>query len=120
MWYDYIGENICGWRLVRKGAYDFLHPESYSFNFVNNKGEFISDIWFPWASDFVEEKQMAIVHLRDNNAYTLDTHGKLVRKTERTLTGKMIDEIAYAISSRWPDTFAEAFLLHPHPPTGPS
>lgn len=119
MWYSYIGENICGWRLVRKGDYDFLQPLSDSFNFINNKGEFISDIWFSWASDFVEKTQMAVVHLQDGNVYTLDTHGKLSRKPERTLEGKMMDEIADAISSRWADTFAEAFLLHPQPPTLP-
>lgn len=106
MWYGYIGENICGWRLVRKGEYDFLDPWSNSFNFVNDKGEFISDIWFCWASDFVEKTQMAVVHLRDGNVYTLDTHGKLVRKPE----GKIMDVIA---------DFAEAFLMHPLPPSLP-
>jgi hypothetical protein len=117
MWYGYIGENICGWRLVRKGNYDFLTPFSGEFNFVNHKGDFISDMWFSWATDFIEETQMAIVHLRDGNVYTLDTHGKLVRKPERTLEGKIMDEIADAISQRWKDTLAEVFLLHPPPPT---
>ena len=117
MWYGYIGENICGWRLVRKGNYDFLTPFSGEFNFVNHKGDFISDIWFSWASDFVEQTQMAVVHLRDGNVYTLDTHGKLIRKPERTLEGKIMDEIADAISQRWKDTLAEVFSLHPPPPT---
>lgn len=117
MWYGYIGENYCGWRLVRKGNYDFLKPFSGEFNFVNHKGDFISDIWFSWASDFVEQTKMAVVQLRDGYVYTLDTHGKLVRKPERTLEGKIMDEIADAISQRLQDAFAEAFLLHPPPPT---
>ena len=110
MWYSYIGENICGWRLVRKGEYDFLNPFSKSFNFVNDKGEFISDIWFIWASDFVEKTQMAVVHLQDG-VYTLDTHGKLSRKPERT---EILER-----RLQWEDTLVEAFLMHPQPPTLP-
>ena len=120
MWYNYIGENICGWRLVRKHTFDEKNPFNNEYNFINHKGEFISDLWFTWASNFVEKTQMAVVHLQDGNVYTLDTHGKLFRKSERTLEGKMMDEIADAISSRWVDTFAEAFLLHPQPLAGPS
>jgi len=100
MWYSYIGENHCGWRLVSKA--DCTHLNAFVFgriyNFVNDKGEFISETWFTWASNFAEHTQMATVHLPDGHIYEIDIYGNLVKKSEETLSAVLVGEIRRAIN----------------------
>ena len=40
MWYEHIGKNKCGWRLIQRREHP--HPE---FNYINYKGEFLYEKW---------------------------------------------------------------------------
>jgi hypothetical protein len=56
MWYDYIGEEKCGWRVVRKGPIP-----SALYNYMNHKKELLFTEWVDYAETFNENTQLAMI-----------------------------------------------------------
>lgn len=74
MWYDYIGPEQCGWRLIRKGT-AFLGV----YNYVNHKKELLFSEWLEYAESFIENKQCALILRPGDSEYKLiNTQGVIV------------------------------------------
>jgi hypothetical protein len=77
MWYEYIGENKCGWRLIKRSD----HPRT-EYNYINHKGEFLFEKWIPYAVSFSEETQAAKV-MFEKFSFALDridVYGNVIDK----------------------------------------
>ena len=56
MWYDYIGEEQCGWRMIRKGS-----VVSGEYNFINHKQELLFSEWLEYAESFDKSTLQALI-----------------------------------------------------------
>ena len=81
MWYEHIGKNKCGWRLIQRREHPY--PE---FNYINYKGEFLFENWTPYAEPFSEKTQTAKV-IFEKFSFALDiidVHGNVIDKEPLT------------------------------------
>jgi len=77
MWYEYIGKNHLGWRVIERG-----HHPNVELNYINHKGEFLFEKWIPYAEPFSEKTQTAKV-MFDKFSFALDiidAHGNVIDK----------------------------------------
>ena len=74
MWYDYIGSEQCGWRLIRKGDVIFG-----KYNYINYKNELLFSEWLEYAESFTEATQYAIIGLAmDGDFKRINNKGQIV------------------------------------------
>jgi len=73
MWYDYIGEERCGWCLVHKGGFGGC------YNYVNPKKEFLFAEWLDYAESFELRNEQAIIMFPSEYRYArIDKYGNVV------------------------------------------
>lgn len=78
MWYDYIGSEQCGWRLIRKGS-----VISGMYNYINHKKENLFPEWLEYAESFIESEQIAVMmRPGDSEFMVIDTNGKIIGTQE--------------------------------------